>query len=1363
MSGRWFDSSRQIFWDNNQQDLSIPGTLYSSNATIANLQADRIELANTIQFIAVGLGNDPRSTIQFSYDGSNWNPIASGGFVGGFGPPTGFGVAYNGSQYVAVGIGDSLSNTIQVSSDGFNWSNIVSGGFSAYGLNVAYGNGLWIAVGGGPGEDSINTIQTSKDGFNWSPVSSNGFNKSAGQGIAYNSTTMLWVATGLTYGDPTSTIQTSIDGSNWNSILQGGFNQGNGFGLDTSGPLWVATGADTDPLNSIQWSSNGSNWFSSLTGGFTYSGYQDSSGYDVAYSAEQNLWVAVGESLDPTCTIQWSSNGSNWNPANSGGFDNDGYPGGITYNTILNTWVATGYSSNSGGTTILYSTDGSNWSASVSGGFASDYGLGGSGVVATNLPNSGTIITASSVSTSQIITSNIQVGSATISSIVGGVANFDSLNTSSIVINSVTNSTAQISSLTTVNISSLKGQLGQLITSSIVSNNVSSFTNQVSSLTALNISTVQGQIGALITSSIVSNNLSSFTAQISSLITLNISTVQETVNALTASSIVSNNVSSFTSQVSSLTALNISSLREQTGAFIASSIVSNNVSSFTNQVSSLIALNISTVQESVNGLTTSSIVSNNVSSFTNQVSSLTALNVSSLRAQVGGLTTSSISSINGQISSLTTINLSSLQGQIGQLTTSSLITLNLSSVQVQTSSIRSNNISSLTGQITNMSITNGSFSNLAVANSFFSWQTTTTGDAFNTATVSNFNVGSGNFTMECFFYPTATPTNWGTIMSLATTATNGHEFRITQRNGSAGLGFLFPSTATLDGNVSLLATSTLGLNTWYHLALTRSTNWMYLYSNGTAVLSTNLVNHTYNENKQLFLYNNPYNDTHGQGYINSARVVVGQALYTGNFIPPTQQLSTSRVGAYGFNVVSSLTGTVAFLGGTVSTFTDAGPSALALTVAGSPTSGTSVPTTFTGAIGINCNSPQFALDVNGTGNFTSANFISTTRIGSSSAFFGDNSPNGHNVFAINTGNALNDGMQIASPSSFMQFVPNASGSNNLIRSGSNSGATLVGQDLIFQIGGTETIRFISTGGVTMPNLPANNVLITSAQQQILLSNAGVYTYMQSATNRIRLGAYSNTSGMPFTINESGGNVGINCNAPQYQLDVNGTTSVSGVIQANSTINGQQGATGTLLNTIQIANGGYYTAGMKGVIIPNGFGDGIRLDFFTPLGTNNSTQTTRMTILPFSGNIGINISTPQYTLDVNGTTHQSNNLTTWGVTSDRRIKTNIEFANLDICYSSIQALTLRRYEYDSNVFPNREDKHVIGLIAQEVQPIFPKAVTQTSSFGFSDLLGINYDQLYMGNLGATKKLMEVVEQQGSTIKSIQQQLSTLQKS
>jgi hypothetical protein len=141
--------------------------------------------------------------------------------------------------------------------------------------------------------------------------------------------------------------------------------------------------------------------------------------------------------------------------------------------------------------------------------------------------------------------------------------------------------------------------------------------------------------------------------------------------------------------------------------------------------------------------------------------------------------------------------------------------------------------------------------------------------------------------------------------------------------------------------------------------------------------------------------------------------------------------------------VSQITGTVAFLGGVTSTFTDVGPFALALTAGTSNTTTNTVPSTFSSIflttfgnnLGINCNAPSFTLDVNGSANFN--------------------------------------------------------------------------------------------GIVNMDNLPENNVLINSASQQILLSNTNAtYMYMQAPGNRIRIGAYSNTSGMPFTINESGGNVSI---------------------------------------------------------------------------------------------------------------------------------------------------------------------------------------------------------------------------------------------
>jgi hypothetical protein len=164
--------------------------------------------------------------------------------------------------------------------------------------------------------------------------------------------------------------------------------------------------------------------------------------------------------------------------------------------------------------------------------------------------------------------------------------------------------------------------------------------------------------------------------------------------------------------------------------------------------------------------------------------------------------------------------------------------------------------------------------------------------------------------------------------------------------------------------------------------------------------NSNIV-YTTNENHRLFLFANPWPDLNGQGIMNSARVTIGQALYTGNFTPPTQQLSTNSVGTTGANVAASLTGTVTFLGGTTSNFIDA--SASNNTLAASPPSFMDGPSAtlfynstisfgggphnivgtlnITGKLGINCNAPNNNFTVNGTSYFTSNATFDTQIVG----------------------------------------------------------------------------------------------------------------------------------------------------------------------------------------------------------------------------------------------------------------------------------------------------------------------------------------------------------------------------------------------
>jgi len=358
-----------------------------------------------VSWVAVGHANNglrTRSTIQWSVDGLTWQPIVAGGFHN-----FGVGVAFNGQQWVAVGEPFSFSTptSIQTSLDGKSWSPAITGGFDVQGYNVAYGNGFWVAVGETSG-DSTSTIQRSADGFHWSSVSPNGFQ--AGQGIAYNSNTSLWVATGIASGSPLDALQWSSDGVNWNSAQSGGFAGQAAYGIATSGSLWVATGTDfTTSINTIQWSTDGSNWSPALSGGFDYIPTFINDAFNVAYSAYQNLWVAVGTSVnDPRSTIQWSSDGMNWNPAESGGFDLSGvFGGGVAYNAAQNLWVATGYTAAGGVSALLNSSDGSNWAFATAGGFQGIFNSSGFGVAANS--NAVTYITSSSIITQELMVSSI--------------------------------------------------------------------------------------------------------------------------------------------------------------------------------------------------------------------------------------------------------------------------------------------------------------------------------------------------------------------------------------------------------------------------------------------------------------------------------------------------------------------------------------------------------------------------------------------------------------------------------------------------------------------------------------------------------------------------------------------------------------------------------------------------------------------------------------------------------------------------------------------------------------------------------------------------------------------------------------------
>ena len=138
-------------------------------------------------------------------------------------------------------------------------------------------------------------------------------------------------------------------------------------------------------------------------------------------------------------------------------------------------------------------------------------------------------------------------------------------------------------------------------------------------------------------------------------------------------------------------------------------------------------------------------------------------------------------------------------------------------------------------------------------------------------------------------------------------------------------------------------------------------------------------------------------------------------------------------------------------------------------------------------------------------------------------------------------------------------------------------------------------------------------------------------------------------------------------------------------------------------------------------------------------------------------VGIQESEPQYDLHVRGDIETTTGAVkpsggTWtDFVSDRRLKTNIQLANVDMCYSTVKAIDLYKYKF-INGYSTDPDTPVLGFIAQNVQTHFPKAVHIVKDRTYDDLLYLNTTQVTMSHYGATQKLGQHIESNDAQLSS-----------
>jgi len=135
----------------------------------------------------------------------------------------------------------------------------------------------------------------------------------------------------------------------------------------------------------------------------------------------------------------------------------------------------------------------------------------------------------------------------------------------------------------------------------------------------------------------------------------------------------------------------------------------------------------------------------------------------------------------------------------------------------------------------------------------------------------------------------------------------------------------------------------------------------------------------------------------------------------------------------------------------------------------------------------------------------------------------------------------------------------------------------------------------------------------------------------------------------------------------------------------------------------------------------------------------------------NGFTGLGLSSPAYQLDLSTDDARKLTTSTWLTGSDRRIKTDIVSANLAMCYETVKAIKLKYFKW---TIPSN-DQHSIGFIAQEVREVFPNVVFESNSFGYSDFLSLNTDQILKAMYGALQKTIQDIENLKARLAELQQ--------
>lgn len=299
-----------------------------------------------------------------------------------------YGLVNGRGLFVALAASGTL-NRISTSENGIDWT-VQTTPFDNTWKGIAYGNGVFVAVGDGTGSKVMRSV----DGINWTLISSAITNGNyTWKDIAYGSGLFVAVASLGTYA-----IMTSPDGTTWSVFTGAGNVNSYGitkitFGLVNGLGTFIAYGYTSKNVNgekTMLRSTNGNVWTTTSVHAIISQLRYHITGIKWGLINGSGLFIAVGINTAIT-----SPNGINWTAINIGSANWSS----IAYGSGVNMFVAV--SSSGTENSIITTTDGSTWrqgtSPSNSSWSSITYGI---------VNNIGTFVAVANQTTNNVMTSS---------------------------------------------------------------------------------------------------------------------------------------------------------------------------------------------------------------------------------------------------------------------------------------------------------------------------------------------------------------------------------------------------------------------------------------------------------------------------------------------------------------------------------------------------------------------------------------------------------------------------------------------------------------------------------------------------------------------------------------------------------------------------------------------------------------------------------------------------------------------------------------------------------------------------------------------------------------------------------------------